>query len=89
MLCAFDSAGFELAAATRNSRTPTARQHTDPDYSCVYVVVHTDQPDGPSGHGLTFNCGRGTEVGSPQQFTNTALKSLKLNTSTQLMLIHT
>ena len=34
--------------------------HTDPDYSCAYVVLHTD--DGPSGHGLTFTIGRGTEI---------------------------
>jgi hypothetical protein len=37
--------------------------HTDPDYSCAYVVIKTDNPDGHEGHGLTFTCGRGTEVG--------------------------
>ena len=39
-----------------------ALQHTDPDYSCAYVVVETDAA-GLTGHGLTFTCGRGTEVG--------------------------
>jgi L-fuconate dehydratase len=34
----------------------------DPDYSAAYVILRTDRPDGISGHGLTFTCGRGTEV---------------------------
>ena len=34
----------------------------DPDYSAAYVVLKTDRPDGIQGHGLTFTCGRGTEV---------------------------
>ncbi len=33
----------------------------DPDYSCAYVILHTDV-QGLEGHGLTFTCGRGTEV---------------------------
>jgi L-fuconate dehydratase len=36
--------------------------HTAPDYSAAYVVLKTDSPDGLEGHGLTFTCGRGTEV---------------------------
>jgi L-fuconate dehydratase len=36
--------------------------HRSPDYSCAYVVLHTDSPDGLSGCGLTFTNGRGTEV---------------------------
>ena len=35
--------------------------HTDPDYSAAYVTLHTNQP-GLEGHGLTFTCGRGTEI---------------------------
>ena len=31
--------------------------HTDPDYSVVYVVLHTD--DALEGHGFTFTLGRG------------------------------
>jgi len=34
--------------------------HKDPDYSCVYVILHTD--DGSEGFGLTFTLGRGNEV---------------------------
>jgi L-fuconate dehydratase len=34
----------------------------DPDYSAAYVVLHTDHPDGLSGHGLTFTIGRGNEL---------------------------
>ncbi|EFN85985.1 mitochondrial enolase superfamily member 1 isoform X1 [Harpegnathos saltator] len=34
--------------------------HTDPDYSCAYVTIKTDQ--GYEGYGLTFTLGRGTEV---------------------------
>lgn len=34
--------------------------HTDPDYSCVYVTIHT--AEGPYGNGLTFTLGRGTDI---------------------------
>jgi len=34
----------------------------DPDYSAAYVILKTDRPGGPEGHGLTFTIGRGTEV---------------------------
>ncbi|KAF2895709.1 hypothetical protein ILUMI_10489 [Ignelater luminosus] len=34
--------------------------HKDPDYSCAYVVLKTAK--GTEGHGLTFTCGRGTEI---------------------------
>jgi L-fuconate dehydratase len=50
-------------------RFPTSRtldgsdaMNTDPDYSAAYVVLGTDDPDWPLGHGLTFTTGRGTEV---------------------------
>ena len=33
--------------------------HTDPDYSCAYVILGTDNADGHEGHGLTFSLGRG------------------------------
>ncbi|CAG2122616.1 unnamed protein product, partial [Medioppia subpectinata] len=35
--------------------------HTDPDYSCAYVILKT-QRNGLEGHGLTFTIGKGTEV---------------------------
>jgi L-fuconate dehydratase len=53
----------------RDIRFPTSRtlagsdaMHTAPDYSAAYVVLRTDSPRGLEGHGLTFTCGRGTEV---------------------------
>src|SRR6476646_4428254 len=53
----------------RDVRFPTSRQldgsdavNLDPDYSCAYVILHTDDPRGLEGHGLTFTTGRGTEV---------------------------
>ncbi len=36
--------------------------NVDPDYSAAYVVLETDDPDGLTGHGLTFTIGRGTEI---------------------------
>lgn len=36
--------------------------HTDPDYSCCYVILHLEQNPNLKGYGLTFTCGRGTEV---------------------------
>lgn len=35
-------------------------QHTDPDYSCAYVIITTK--NGAKGYGLTFTLGRGTEI---------------------------
>ncbi len=50
-------------------RFPTSRtldgsdaMNPDPDYSCAYVVLTTDDPSWPTGHGLTFTIGRGTEI---------------------------
>ncbi len=36
--------------------------NVDPDYSVAYVVLQTDDPAAPTGHGFTFTCGRGTEI---------------------------
>ena len=53
----------------RDIRFPTSAaldgsdaMHRSPDYSCAYVVLHTDSPDGLTGCGLTFKNGRGTEI---------------------------
>jgi L-fuconate dehydratase len=58
-----------LRAITTDVRFPTSRtgagsdaMNTDPDYSAAYVTLETDDPDGATGHGLTFTIGRGTEV---------------------------
>ncbi len=52
---------------TRDIRFPTSddlsgsdAMHEAPDYSAAYVVLETDS--GLQGHGLSFTCGRGTEV---------------------------
>jgi L-fuconate dehydratase len=34
----------------------------DPDYSAAYVVLHTDDPALPDGHGFAFTIGRGNDV---------------------------
>ncbi|BET02127.1 Mandelate racemase / muconate lactonizing enzyme, C-terminal domain [Nesidiocoris tenuis] len=51
----------------KDIRFPTSLQHdgsdamhTNPDYSCAYVIIRTDSYF--NGHGLTFTCGNGTEV---------------------------
>jgi L-fuconate dehydratase len=50
-------------------RFPTSRaldgsdaMNRDPDYSAAYVVLRTDDPNWPEGHGFTFTTGRGTQV---------------------------
>lgn len=39
----------------------SALQHTDPDYSAAYVVIHT--ACGLKGFGFTFTLGKGTQIG--------------------------
>ncbi|MCW8132034.1 MAG: L-fuconate dehydratase [Planctomycetota bacterium] len=53
----------------RDIRFPTSKHldgsdavNVDPDYSAAYVILKTDHPQNLEGHGLTFTCGRGTEV---------------------------
>src|SRR5262245_39988905 len=53
----------------RDVRFPTSRlldgsdaMNADPNYSAAYVVLHTDSPEGLTGHGLTFTIGRGNEL---------------------------
>lgn len=54
---------------TIDLRFPTSRQldgsdamNPAPDYSAAYVVLRTDHPDVPEGHGFTFTIGRGTDL---------------------------
>ncbi|KAF5305229.1 hypothetical protein FQR65_LT07768 [Abscondita terminalis] len=56
-----------LSLDVKDIRFPTSlgghgsdAMHTDPDYSCAYVILKTAK--GTEGHGLTFTCGRGTEI---------------------------
>jgi L-fuconate dehydratase len=58
-----------VALDVRDIRFPTSVEldgsdamHRSPDYSCAYVVLRTDSPDGLTGCGLTFTNGRGTEI---------------------------
>jgi len=58
-----------IRARTYDVRFPTSRSfagsdamNPDPDYSAAYVILETDGSDGPTGHGLTFTIGRGTEL---------------------------
>lgn len=53
----------------RDIRFPTSRtlagsdaMNRDPDYSAAYAILHTDDPQGLEGHGLTFTIGRGNEI---------------------------
>jgi L-fuconate dehydratase len=55
--------------SVRDIRFPTSRNldgsdamNPDPDYSCAYVTLHTDHPDGLEGNGITFTIGRGNEL---------------------------
>lgn len=57
-----------LKVICKDIRFPTSEEkhgsdamHTDPDYSCAYVILETSDAS-LSGHGLTFTIGRGTEV---------------------------
>ena len=61
MICTYSSEIYPLLKGVILSSTLC--QHTDPDYSCAYVIIKTDAGDGLEGHGPTFTIGRGTEVG--------------------------
>ncbi|BCJ34510.1 mandelate racemase [Actinocatenispora thailandica] len=57
------------AVDTVDIRFPTSREldgsdamNPDPDYSASYVVLRTDDPAVPDGHGFTFTIGRGNDV---------------------------
>lgn len=54
---------------TTDLRFPTSRQldgsdamNPAPDYSAAYLVLRTDDPQVPEGHGFTFTIGRGTDL---------------------------
>ncbi|XP_011506044.1 PREDICTED: mitochondrial enolase superfamily member 1-like isoform X2 [Ceratosolen solmsi marchali] len=56
-----------IAIDIKDIRFPTSLRsdgsdamHTDPDYSCAYVTIRTN--DNIEGYGLTFTLGRGTEI---------------------------
>jgi len=53
---------LDIRFPTSAGRHGSDAMHSDPDYSAAYVILHTDRPDGLTGHGLTFTLGRGTEL---------------------------
>src|SRR5260370_12471593 len=50
----------DIRFATSRNMDGSDAMHASPDCSAAYVVLRTD--GGIEGHGLTFTCGRGTEV---------------------------
>jgi len=62
--------GLEIERVeVKDIRFPTSKEahgsdamHTDPDYSCAYVIIHIKDEPLLKGHGLAFTLGRGTEV---------------------------
>lgn len=57
-----DISAHDIRFPTSTALDGSDAMHPDPDYSAAYVILHTDHPAGLSGHGLTFTCGRGTEL---------------------------
>jgi L-fuconate dehydratase len=53
---------YDIRFPTSASGAGSDAMNLDPDYSAAYVALETDDPDGLTGHGLTFTIGRGTEV---------------------------
>jgi L-fuconate dehydratase len=53
---------FDIRFPTSEGGHGSDAVHTDPDYSAAYVILRTDHPEGPEGHGLTFTIGRGNEL---------------------------
>lgn len=53
---------IDVRFPTSRHRDGSDAMNPDPDYSAAYVVVKTDSPTEPHGHGFTFTIGRGTEV---------------------------
>jgi L-fuconate dehydratase len=52
---------FDVRFPTSDRADGSDAMHTDPDYSAAYVILRTNH-EGLEGHGLTFTCGRGTEL---------------------------
>lgn len=53
---------LDLRFPTSSGRHGSDAMNPDPDYSAAYVVLHTDAPEAPTGHGLAFTIGRGNDV---------------------------
>jgi len=53
---------YDVRFPTSVSGAGSDAMNPDPDYSAAYVVLETNDPLAPSGHGLTFTLGRGNEI---------------------------
>lgn len=53
---------FDVRFPTSKTLAGSDAVHKSPDYSCVYVVLKTDDETCPEGYGLTFTLGRGNEI---------------------------
>src|SRR5689334_25049931 len=56
------ASSYDVRFPTSLSGAGSDAMNPDPDYSAAYVALETDDPEGLTGHGLTFTIGRGTEV---------------------------
>ena len=52
----------DLRAPTSRTLAGSDAAHADPDYSAAYAVLHTDDPNGMQGEGMTFTIGRGNDL---------------------------
>ena len=52
----------DLRAPTSRTLAGSDAAHADPDYSAAYAVLHTDDPNGVQGEGMTFTIGRGNDL---------------------------
>ncbi len=53
---------YDIRFPTSASLDGSDAMNKDPDYSAAYVIVQTDAPQLPQGHGFVFSIGRGNEV---------------------------
>lgn len=57
-----DAEILDLRFPTSKGLHGSDAMNPDPDYSAAYVLLRTDAPSGPSGHGLAFTIGRGNDI---------------------------
>ena len=57
-----DIVAIDVRFPTSDSLDGSDAMNESPDYSAAYVIIRTDQPSGPEGHGITFTTGRGNEL---------------------------
>ena len=53
---------FDIRFPTSRSLDGSDAMNADPDYSAAYVILRTDDPAAPEGHGLAFTIGRGNDI---------------------------